>query len=120
MSAAKARARELGVAIAPTVMQVGAQAATFELDRLQLDPDVCVGCGAEPARPRGFVAWQGVELVVMRFLIVRDFAMPACWDCERRRKRWRCRQLSVLLLTPLALNLLVLATSDAPALMTSR
>ena len=82
MSAAKARARELGVVIAPTVMQIGVHEATFELDQMCLDPDVCVGCGTEPARLRAFLAWQGVELVATRFILARNLKMPVCGPCD--------------------------------------
>ena len=117
ISSAKARARELGVVIAPTVMQIGAHEATFELDQMCLDPDVCVGCGTEPARLRAFLAWQGVELVAIRFILARKLAMPVCGPCDRRRKRWRRGQISLLALAalPLLLGPAVLGAITWPA-----
>jgi hypothetical protein len=117
MSAAKARARELGVVLAPTVMQIGAHEATFELDQMCLDPDVCVGCGTEPARLRAFLAWQGVELVATRFILARNLKMPVCGPCDRRRKRWRRGQMSLLALAalPLLLGPAVLGAITWPA-----
>ena len=103
ISAAKARARELGVAIAPAVMPIGTHEATFELDQMRLDPDVCVGCGKEPARLRAFLAWRGVELVATRYVLGRELAMPVCGPCDRRRKRWRRGQMSLLALVALLL-----------------
>ncbi|HEY0467817.1 MAG TPA: hypothetical protein VGC79_26635, partial [Polyangiaceae bacterium] len=117
IGAAKARARQLGVVIAPNVMQISAHEATFELDQMRLDPDVCVGCGMEPARLRAFLAWQGVELVATRYVLARDLAMPVCGPCDRRRKRWRRGQMSLLALAalPLLLGPAVLGAITWPA-----